>query len=117
MIPNFCLDSQPSGIPLILHGLHFGFQPIEAPSIVSQFFFLTHVLHTSLSLSLSLSLFLFFPFPLILQIWLQEKLRFLLPPTVPLNIYLPSLLRDQLRDVLGFEAYIELLGRLMETDI
>ena len=57
MIPNFCLDSQPSGIPLILHGLHFGFQPIEAPSIVSQFFFLTHVLHTSLSLSLSLSFF------------------------------------------------------------
>ena len=54
MIPNFCLDSQPSGIPLILHGLHFGFQPIEAPSIVSQFFFLTHVLQTSLSLSLSL---------------------------------------------------------------
>ena len=105
MIPNFCLDSQPSGIPLILHGLHFGFQPIEAPSIVSQFFFLTHVLHT------------FQPFPLFLQIWLQEKLRFLLPPTVPFNIYLPSLLRDQLRDVLGFEAYIELLGRLMETDI
>ena len=55
MIPNFCLDSQPSGIPLILHGLYFGFQPIKAPSIVSQFFFLTHVLHTSLSLSLFLS--------------------------------------------------------------
>ena len=86
-------------------------------SFLNFFFSLTFSTLFSLSLSLSLSLFLFFPFPLFLQIWLQEKLRFLLPPTVPLNIYLPSLLRDQLRDVLGFEAYIELLGRLMETDI
>ena len=47
IIPNFCLGSQPSGIPLILHGLSFGFQPTEAPYIVFHYFyfFLTHALH------------------------------------------------------------------------
>ena len=39
MIPNFCLGSQPSRIPLILHGLPYGFQPIEAPYIVFHLFF------------------------------------------------------------------------------
>ena len=38
-IPNFCLSSQPSGIPLILHGLPFGFQPIEALYIVFHYYF------------------------------------------------------------------------------
>ena len=38
-IPNFCLNSQPSGIPLILHGLSFGFQPIEALYIVFRYYF------------------------------------------------------------------------------
>ena len=46
MIPNFCLGSQPSEIPLILHGLPFGFQPIEARYIFFHnfYFFLTHTL-------------------------------------------------------------------------
>ena len=46
MIPNFCLGSQPSEIPLILHGLPFDFQPIEACYIVFHnfYFFLTHTL-------------------------------------------------------------------------
>ena len=40
------------------------------------------------------------------------------PLIVPLNTYLPRHLRDRrLRDVLGFEAYVELMGRLKETDI
>ena len=30
IIPNVCLSSQPSGIPLILHGLPFGFQPMTS---------------------------------------------------------------------------------------
>ena len=34
VIPNFYLGSQLSRIPLILHGLPFSFQPIEAPYIV-----------------------------------------------------------------------------------
>ena len=38
-IPNFCLSSQPSGIPLILHGLPFGFQPIEALYIIFHYYF------------------------------------------------------------------------------
>ena len=39
IIPNFCLGSQPSKIPLILHGLPFGFQPIKAPYIVFHHYF------------------------------------------------------------------------------
>ena len=34
VIPNFYLGSQLSRIPIILHGLPFSFQPIEAPYIV-----------------------------------------------------------------------------------
>ena len=37
IIPNFCLGSQPRGIPLILHGFPFRFQPIEAPYIVFHY--------------------------------------------------------------------------------
>ena len=48
IIPNFCLGSQPSGIPLILHGLPFGFQLIEAPYIVFH-----HCLFIFFSLMLS----------------------------------------------------------------
>ena len=52
------------------------------------------------------------------KIWLQERLWLLHPPTVPLNTYLSRHLKDyQLRDVLGFEAYMELIGCLKETNI
>ena len=54
IIPNFFLSSQPSGISLILHGLPFGFQPIEALYIVFHHFFFF------LFFSLMLSTF-FFP--------------------------------------------------------
>ena len=58
--------------------------------------------------------FLFFLF----QIWLQEMLRLLQPPTVPLSTYLPRHLRDcRLQNVMGFEKYLEFMGRLKETDI
>ena len=39
IIPNFCLGSQPSGIPLILHRLPFCFQSIKVPYIVFHIFF------------------------------------------------------------------------------
>ena len=39
IIPNFCLGSQPSGIPLIFHGLPFSFQPIEAPYIIFHYYY------------------------------------------------------------------------------
>ena len=115
MIPNFCLGSQPSEIPLILHGLPFGFQPIEARYIFFHnfYFFLTHTLPFFNFFNYLLFLFFlslsFFSSPLFffLQIWLQERLRLLQPPTVPLSTYLPRHLRDRrLRDVLGFEAYM-----------
>ena len=64
----------------------------------------------SLSLSLSLSIF---------QIWLQERLRLLQPPTVPLSTHLPRHLKDcQLhQNDMSFEAYMELMGHLKDTDI
>ena len=37
---------------------------------------------------------------------------------MPLNTYLPRHLRDcQLQNVMGFEMYMEFMGRLKETDI
>ena len=45
-------------------------------------------------------------------------LRLLQPPTVPLSTYLPRHLRDcRLQNVMGFEKYLEFMGRLKETDI
>ena len=38
IISDFCLGSQPSGIPLILHGLPLDFQAIEAPSIIFHYY-------------------------------------------------------------------------------
>ena len=61
IIPNFCLGSQPSEIPLTLQP--FNFQLIEAPYIVFHYhlFFSTHALFFFLCFpSLSLSLFFFF---------------------------------------------------------
>ena len=71
MIPNFCLGSHPSRIPLILHGLYFCFQLIKAPYIVFHIF-------SFFSLTFSTPFFIFFSFlPLLflffffffLQIW------------------------------------------------
>ena len=84
--------------------------------IIFYFLFITHVLHffSFFFFLFSTSSLLFFLF----QIWLQEKLRLLHPLTVPLNTYLLRHLKDHwLRDAWGFEAYIELMGRLKETDI
>ena len=122
MIPNFCLDSQPSGIPLILHGLPFSFQHIKAPYIVFHYFyfFLIHALpfsnflilffyyllflfFLSLSFFSSPSSFFYFYFYFYFFIFCKYGYNCPLAPTF--------------LDVLGFEAYIELLGRLMETDI
>ena len=66
--------------------------------------------------------FLFFFFSslllLLFQIWLQERLQLLHPPSVPLSTYHPRHLRDcHLQDDLGFKAYLELMGCLKETDI
>ena len=72
--------------------------------------FLTRAFHFFFSLS-SLLFFLF-------QIWLQERLWLLHPPTMPLNTHHPRHLRDHRhRDVLGFEAYMELMGRHKEIDV
>ena len=94
-----------------MQGLPFGFQPIEAPYIIFHlpfffFFFLLRLLSLSLSLSLS-------------QIWLQERLQLLQPPTVPLSTYLPTHLRDSLLhpNDMSFEACMELMGHLKEIDI
>ena len=77
IIPNFCIGSQPSGIPLILHRLSFGFQLIEAPYIFfhhyyffqscSFFLFFSFLILSLLSLSLSLSLSLFLSLSLSLR--------------------------------------------------
>ena len=58
IIPNFCLGSQPSGIPLILHGLPFSFQPIEAPYIIFHYYYY----YFFFSLMLFTSFFLLFVF-------------------------------------------------------
>ena len=123
MIPNFCLSFKPSRIPLILHGLPCGFQPIEGPYIVFHlclFIIIIFSLMLSTFFFLFLSFLPFFSSSLLLfcQIWLQERLQLLHSPIVPLSTYLPRHLRDcRLRDILGFEAYMELMGRLEETDI
>ena len=92
-----------------MHGLPFGFQPIKVPYALSLFYFsfFFFFFHSSLSFSF------FF------QIWLQERLRLLQPPAVPLSSYLPKHLRDRQlhQNDMGFEAYMELMGRLKETDI
>ena len=92
MILNFFLGSQPSGIPLILHGLPFGFQPIEALFIIFHhyFIFFSHAFFFFWSFSPSLLLLLF-----LFQLWLQERLQLLHPPTVPLSTYLSRHLRDR----------------------
>ena len=119
MIPNFCLGSHPSRIPLILHGLYFCFQLIKAPYIVFHIF-------SFFSLTFSTPFFIFFSFlPLLFLFFFfffavmeKERLQLLHPPTVPFSSYLPWHLRDhRLQDVLGFEAYMEFMGCLKETDI
>ena len=65
-----------------------------------------------------LSIFFPSPFLLFCQIWLQERFQLLHPPIAPLSTYLPRHLRERrLQDILGFEAYRELMGCLKETDI
>ena len=80
--------------------------------IIISFFFLMLFFFWSFSPSLLLLLFLF-------QLWLQERLQLLHPPTVPLSTYLSRHLRDRwlYRNDMGFDVYMELMGRLKETDI
>ena len=67
MILNFCLGSQPRGIPLILHRLPFCFQPIKVPYIVFHIFFFfsltfsTPFFHFYFLFFLSLSFLSFLP--------------------------------------------------------
>ena len=115
IIPNFCLGSQPSEIPLTLQP--FNFQLIEAPYIVFHYhlFFSTHALFFFLCFpSLSLSLFFFF-----FQIQLQERLQLLQPFIVPPSTYLFRHFRDRWlhQNDMSFEAYTELMGHIKEIDI
>jgi len=60
MIHNFCLGSQPRGIPLIFTWIAFQFQPIEAPYIVFEYFslflpFYLSFFHSTFMLSFSFS--------------------------------------------------------------
>ena len=78
------------------------------------------VFNPSRHLILSFIIFFFFsPFLLSFSSDMATREAWLLhPPTVPLNTYLSRHLKDyQLRDVLGFEAYMELIGCLKETNI
>ena len=62
--------------------------------------------------------FLTLSFLLLFQIWLQERLQLLQPPTVPLSTYLLRRFRDcRLHQNDMIEAYMELMGHLKETDI
>ena len=95
IIPNFCLGSQPSEIPLIFAWVAFWFSTHRGTlyrllftffSLMLSFLLLLFSFYSFLSLSLSLSL--------LFQIWLQA-LRLLQPPTIPLSTYLPKHLRDR----------------------
>ena len=63
IIPSFCLCSQPSRIPLILHGLPWGFQPIEAPYITFHLCLFIYFFHLCSPLFFFLPLFSPFFFP------------------------------------------------------
>ena len=88
-------------------------------SLSPYLFFFTHALHSFFFLFFFFARFtLLLSPPLPPKIWLQERLWLLHPPIVPLNTYLSRHLKDyRLRDVLDFEAYMELIGCLKETNI
>ena len=121
LIPNFFLGSQPSGIPLILHGLPFSFQPIEAPYIVFYYYYFFHLCSLFLFCIFLFFLFCAFPFFFLLffQIWLQERLQLFQPPTVPPNTYLLWHFRDRWlhHNDMSFKAYAELMGHIKGTNI
>ena len=86
----------------------------------SRHLILSFIFVSLLLLFFSLMLSIFFPSPFLLfcQIWLQERFQLLHPPIAPFSTYLPRHLRERrLQDILGFEAYRELMGCLKETDI
>ena len=74
-----------------------------------------------------LFLFFFFCFPSFFtpsfisffQIWLQERLQLLQPPTVAPITYIPRLFRDYRlhQNDMSFEAYMELIGHIKKIDI
>ena len=108
IILNFCLGSQPSGIPLVLHGLPFGFQSIEAPYIAFHYYF-----HFFFSLMLSLPFFFLFFFPdIYIYIYIPRygyKRGF-----GCFNLLLYPLTRTSLR-ILGTTSFIKMTWALRRT--
>ena len=101
-------------MPLILHRLPFGFQPIEAPYIV----FHHHFYFFSLLLSIFPFFFLFLsffpPFIFFFSLFFSDvatrEASVALPPTVSLSTYLSRHLRDPRlhQSDMSFETYIVL---------
>ena len=97
-----------------MHGFPFGFQPIEAPSIIFHYY---------LYFSLMLFLFLFFPLLFTPSFFPRYGYKrgfgcvYLLP--YPPSIYLPRHFRDQWlhQNNMNFEVYTEFMGHIKETII